>query len=236
MPSQFKTPWHFDKFKQDVEGEYSKIIGIFGGDFSQEISHARSIGVQSQLYNKQQYDHAANTKSKDHVAEDKENPHGTPNATMFRKVNFDKYDGEFPIFMKIVDFMQFDSSKKLTCKMNDQYPNDQLMWHIDNLPGNPRAERVLNNPDFNYQDANKIRLLIMLEDWEPGQIVQFGNKTYTQWKAGTAFAWEWSTLPHLTWNGSWTKRPALQLTGTATEATWNIVNNGSSDLTYNINK
>lgn len=48
-------------------------------------------------------------------------------------------------------------SKKLTCKFNDQYPNDQLMWHIDNLPGNPRKERVLDNPEFNYANDDKIR-------------------------------------------------------------------------------
>ena len=30
-----------------------------------------------------------------------------------------------------------NTEKKLTQKFNDQFPNDQLMWHIDNLPGNP---------------------------------------------------------------------------------------------------
>ena len=28
MPSPFKKPWHFDKFKEDTEGEYVKIVGI----------------------------------------------------------------------------------------------------------------------------------------------------------------------------------------------------------------
>ena len=35
----------------------------------------------------------------------------------------------------------------------------------------------------------------MLEDWEPGQILQFGNKIYTQWRAGMASCWEWSHFP-----------------------------------------
>ena len=59
-----------------------------------------------------------------------------------------------------------NKDKKLTQKFNDQFPNDQLMWHIDNLPGNPK-ERVIDNPDFKYQEDDKIRFLIMLEDWEP---------------------------------------------------------------------
>ena len=66
----------------------------------------------------------------------------------------------------------------------------------------------------------------MLEDWEPGQIVQFGNKVYIQWKSGTIFTWEWNTVPHVTWNGSWTRRPALQITGTGTKGTWDLINNG----------
>jgi hypothetical protein len=234
MQSPFKTPYHFDKFKTDHEGEYSKSIGVFQGDWADEIVHARSKAMDEQKYNTQRYEHAANAKSENHTEEDKENTDGKPSAMMFRKINFDKYPGEFPLFQKIVEHLKFDTSKKLTCKFNDQYPNDQLMWHIDNLPGNPRKERVIDNPEFNYANDNKIRFLITMEDWEPGQIIQFGNRIYTQWKAGTAFTWEWSTLPHLTWNGSWTKRPCLQLTGTATPDTWNIVNEGNAETTYKI--
>ena len=234
MSSLFKTPWHFDNFKVDKEGEYVKIVGRFVGKYKEEIDLARTKRMDNQNYNEQRYDHAANKKSENHIVEDTENPDGKPEATMFRKINFDKFPGEFPIFTSITDFLQFNKEEKLTCKFNDQYPNDQLMWHIDNLPGNPRKERVIDNPDFNYQDPNKIRFLIMLEDWQPGQIVQFGSIVYTQWKAGTAIAWEWSTLPHLTWNGSWAKRACLQLTGTATEATWNIVRSGNVDTIYNV--
>ena len=152
---------------------------------------------------------------------------------MFRKINYDKYPGEFPMFTKITDMLEFDTTQKLTCKFNDQFPNDQLMWHIDNLPGNPRKERV-HTSEFKYQSPDKLRVLITLEDHEPGQVFQFGNIVYTQWKAGTIFAWEWSTLPHATWNGSWIKRPCLQITGTATNATWDIINNGSTKKEYKI--
>lgn len=234
MPSPFKKPWHFDKFRTDLEGEYVKIVGVLSGDWTDEIDLARDKGVQNQNYNEQRYEHAANVKSENHVVEDTENPYGKPDATMFRKVNYDKFPEEFPQFMKITNMLSFNKEEKLTCKFNDQYPNDQLMWHIDNLPGNPRKERVIDNPDFNYQHPDKIRFLITLEDHQPGQIFQFGNIVYTQWKAGTIFAWEWSTLPHITWNGSWHKRPCLQITGTATEQTWDLVKKGNKDTIYNI--
>jgi hypothetical protein len=234
MTSPFKTPWHFDKFRKDEEGEYAKIIGIVDGDWATEIDHARSKDFNVQNYNEQRYDHAANKKSKNHIEEDKENPDGKPASTMFRKINYDKFPGEFAKLNAITDLLQLDKDEKLTCKFNDQFPNDQLMWHIDNLPGNPRKERVIDNSEFKHSNDNKIRFLITLEDWEPGQVFQFGNRVYTQWKAGTIFTWEWSTLPHLTWNGSWTKRPCLQITGTATPATWDMVHNGSVNTIYNI--
>jgi|TARA_B110000908_G_scaffold161861_1_gene206663 hypothetical protein len=233
MPSPFKQPWHFDKFKEDQEGEYVKRIGVLQGDWKADIELARSKVFQFQNYNEQRYDHAANKKSEGHVVEDSENPDGKPEATMFRKINYDKYPGEFPMFTKITDMLEFDTTQKLTCKFNDQFPNDQLMWHIDNLPGNPRKERV-HTSEFKYQSPDKLRVLITLEDHEPGQVFQFGNIVYTQWKAGTIFAWEWSTLPHATWNGSWIKRPCLQITGTATNATWDIINNGSTKKEYKI--
>jgi hypothetical protein len=234
MTSPFKQPWHFDKFRKDAEGEYVKIVGRFIGNFEDDINKSRELGVSEQAYNEQEYGHAANPASQGHVEEDAENPYGNPSAKMFAKFNFDKKPGACPTFEKVVNFLEFNTEKKLTQKFNDQFPNHQLMWHIDNLPGNPRSERVIDNPDFKYQHPDKVRFLIMLEDWEPGQVVQFGNIVYTQWQAGTVFAWEWSTLPHATWNGSWHRRPALQLTGTATDRTWEIIANGSIDKTYHI--
>ena len=59
--------------------------------------------MQDPPHNKQDYGHAANAKSKDHVEEDKENPDGKPEAVMFRKINFDKHPGVCPTFEKIVD-------------------------------------------------------------------------------------------------------------------------------------
>ena len=234
MTSPFKIPYHFDNFKVDEEGDYSKIIGIFKGDWSEDIATARKIGTVPQRYNEQDYGHAANKKSEGHKEEDADNPNGQPEAVMFTKVNFDKHPGACPMFEKIVDFLKMDHTKKLTQKFNDQLPNNQLMIHIDNLPGMPRADRVLGNPDFKLQDPDKLRFLIMMEDWQPGQMVQFGNKIYSQWRAGTAITWEWSTLPHATWNGSWFNRGALQLTGSATPETWDIIRNGSADTIYNI--
>jgi hypothetical protein len=182
-------------------------------------------------YNKQGYSHATNAPSANHMKEDAENVDGQPDATIFKHFKFAGYEDKLPNIQAMTDFFKFNLEEKFTKKLDDQMPNDQLMWHIDNLPGHPTKEFV-HSKDFKYQEPNKIRFLIMLEDHQPGQIAQFGNIVYTQWRAGTIFTWDWSTLPHVTWNGSWYKRMALQLTGTGSKETWDIVKNGSKTTEY----
>jgi hypothetical protein len=236
MNSPFKTPWHFDNFKEDKEGEYVKIVGRFTSDWSDELTLLR--GKLSDLffakeYNTQGYNHAANAPSKNHSKEDAENSDGNPAARIFSHFKFNRYEEQLQKIQAMTDFFKFDLDKPFTKKLDDQMPNDQLMWHIDNLPGQPTKEFV-HSKDFKYQEPDKLRFLIMLEDHQPGQIAQFGNIVYTQWRAGTIFTWDWSTLPHVTWNGSWHKRMALQLTGTGSKQTWDIVKNGSKTKEYKI--
>jgi hypothetical protein len=232
----FKSPWHFDNFKKDKEGEYVKIVGQFDGDWQDEIDLLRNDFVNNfsnKAYNKQRYEHAANNASAGHVTEDKENPDGQPDATMFTAFTFNGHEDKLPSIQAMTDFFKFNMSEPFTKKLDDQMPNDQLMWHVDNLPGHPTKEFV-HSEDFKYQEPDKLRILIMLEDHQPGQIAQFGNIVYTQWKAGTIFTWEWSTLPHVTWNGSWHKRMALQLTGSGSNDTWDIIEAGNKKQLYKI--
>jgi|APSaa5957512576_1039674.scaffolds.fasta_scaffold23696_3 hypothetical protein len=238
----FKKPWHFDKFKEDKEGEYVKIVGRFIGDWDDELTLARSDDDDiarhrmTRTYNTQGYGHAANTPSDGHIKEDAQNPLGNPNAIIFRPLYY-SYDSDvyskFPKIKKMTDFFEFNEDEKFTKQLNDQFPNDQLMWHIDNFPGNPEKDVVLGDT-FNIQQEDKIRFLIMLEDHQPGQVIQFGNIVYTQWKAGTIYTWEWSTLPHITWNGSWHSRMALQLTGSGSRRTWDIAREGDKNKEYHI--
>ena len=48
--------WHFDKFREDAEGEYVKIVGRFEGDWANEIELARKR--RAKPYNEQRYEHA----------------------------------------------------------------------------------------------------------------------------------------------------------------------------------
>ena len=223
--------YHFNKWTKDKEGEFFKIIGRFDCNFTKEISLVRKTRMKTKRFNEQPYTYANNKASTIdgvyHALEDADNYAGQPDAEMFDAYRYND-DYKFPIFRKVAEWFELNKKKEQTWKFHDQKPNQQLMYHIDNLPGEPRPSRI-NSPDFKYA-KDKVRFLVFLQHWEPGQIVQFGNYVHTQWKKGEVVTWEWSTLPHATWNGSWTKRPALQITGTATANTWKKIKQGSRDL------
>ncbi len=223
--------YHFNKWTKDKEGEFFKIVGRFDCNFLKEITFVRKERLKTKRFNEQPYTYANNKASTVdgvyHALEDADNYAGQPDAEMFDAYRFND-DYKFPTFRRVAEWFELNKKKEQTWKFHDQKPNQQLMYHIDNLPGEPRPSRI-NSPDFKYA-KDKVRFLVFLQHWEPGQIVQFGNYVHTQWKKGEVVTWEWSTLPHATWNGSWTKRPALQITGTATANTWKKIKQGSRDL------
>jgi len=66
---------------------------------------------------------------------------------------------------------------------------------------------------YNINNIDKIlRSIVMLEDSQPGQLLQIENQCYTTWKSGDYFTWQGSTL-HAIYNFSKTDRYAIQVTG-----------------------
>jgi len=68
------------------------------------------------------------------------------------------------------------------------------------------------------EDQNKvIRIMVMLEDWEPGQFIMYGNKMFDRWKKGDIHKFDWMNIPHATANASLHPRPMLVITGVKTK-------------------
>jgi len=205
--------YHYDKWKEDPEGRHSKILGVLDYDLEDEIAKARSKNPKEKWYNARgiyEVYPEIKEKLKDEVG---------ANTKMFSKLELKTFE-EFPKFHLIFDLFHLVGDTKF--KFNDQLPGHILMEHVDNFPDMPDKEKVYAKEHLD----NRVRFLVMLADWEPGQMAQFGNRTYTQWKKGTVFHWEFNTTPHSTANASWIARPALQITGEATEKTWEIIKNG----------
>lgn len=84
-------------------------------------------------------------------------------------------------------------------------PGQYLPVHVD-LFGKYSAVHGLTSEEVT-------RIIIMLEDSEPGQISQVGDETIGKWSAGTWFQWD-ANDAHAFYNFSMKNRYAIQLTGT----------------------
>jgi hypothetical protein len=58
-----------------------------------------------------------------------------------------------------------------------------------------------------------VRIIVMMEDSVPGQILQIGDNSWSKWRAGDWMGWINST-EHASYNLSMSDRYAWQITGT----------------------
>lgn len=214
--------YHFEKWHVDSPNGFFKRCGRFLFDFSNEWPEANKY-VEDAPYNKQNYGHSSNKPSKGNVVEDKElrDLGGNPDQPMFRSVVWPKREKDisldnFPNMRKTFEYFELEN---YTWKYNVQYPTDNLLWHVDNLPGKPTKENVLKSD----RTSKTVRFLVFLRDWEPGQGVLFGNYFLDRWRSGDTWWFDWISVPHSTFNMSWEDRPMLQITGDPTEKTKKIL-------------
>lgn len=73
-----------------------------------------------------------------------------------------------------------------------------------------RYRQSHNNIDLNQI----IRIIVFLEDWQPGHILQIDRNMISNWLAGNFVSWRGDT-PHLAANLGITNRYTLQITGIA---------------------
>jgi len=64
-------------------------------------------------------------------------------------------------------------------------PGCSLMWHFDTY-----ATFVKYNDIKEDNVHNVCRSVVMMEDWDRGQVLQVGDKVYTHWQAGDTYTWK----------------------------------------------
>ena len=96
-----------------------------------------------------------------------------------------------------------------------QYTGMMLHLHIDSLTG-LREERT-DQASSRATDEIWGRVFVMLDEWAPGHIIQFGNTYVHPWKKGDVIWFDWSNIPHSTVNtGPW-PRSLAKVTGRITD-------------------
>jgi hypothetical protein len=113
--------------------------------------------------------------------------------------------------------------KRLRTRIHVQMPGQTFIQHIDKL--------WHRNP----ADPTKVlRIMVALRDYEPGQIITYGNAVYTRWRAGDVSTFDTLNVPHASVNLSRTPRPFLIITGVRTEETDEILSKSNERTLHNV--
>jgi len=108
-------------------------------------------------------------------------------------------------FNKILLWFGMDNAKM---RLHVQRPGQVWNLHLDKLE------------KWNPADPSQVmRVMIALNDWEPGHFFSYGNYVHTGWRAGDVTTFDWQNIPHSTANAGHGPRVTLQLTGVVTDRT-----------------
>lgn len=125
-------------------------------------------------------------------------------------------------FEKIAEMFHLDYPKVI--RFDVQHPGQMFYYHIDNFGALLKGKRGDYDrfADCDIDQRKMIRMIIFLDDQQPGHTWQQGNH-YLSWKKGDCFTWPWRDIPHGTANFGHTPRPTLNITGAATERTYEVL-------------
>jgi len=128
-----------------------------------------------------------------------------PKMTIYRGL---KDFSKCPTLQRMTDFFCLEPVKS---KLHIQFTGEVLNMHIDKLY------------DLDADPNNVIRVMVMLQDWEPGQFLMYGNQQFDRWRSGDIHTFDWQNLPHATANASNKPRPMLVITGVKSDKTNNLL-------------
>ena len=198
-----RTNYHFDAFKNDPAYDSMRYIGKFEGDWQQElqqtIDNSKAITWRTR--------NPIDGTSKDIEAEELDLERtGAGKDLVVTNLEYEL----LPVFQRMTDALHLSSGdkKKVQSRAHIQFPGQVWNIHIDKL-----EKWQMDNPHSVY------RFMIMLNDWEPGHFIQYGNFVHTHYRAGEIYSFDWYNTPHCTANAGRGPRCTLLVTGVATEAT-----------------
>ena len=198
-----RTSYHFDPFKNDPAYDAMRYAGRFEGDWSRELSDAIATSNEITWRNRNPIDGT----SKDIESEEYDLVRSGADAEM--PLTNLEYNIA-PVFQRMTDALAMtgEDKKSIQSRIHVQHPGQVWNLHIDKLE------------KWNKQDPHSVyRFMIMLNDWEPGHFISYGNFVHTGYKAGEIYSFDWYNVPHCTANAGHGPRCTLLVTGVASDAT-----------------
>ncbi len=217
------STYHFDPFVKEKEGDYFEKIGRYIGNWSQELNliYEKSKELTwKELSASGQHPGFKSGKSITIEQETKDSKDWGLENNSYTQLVLQDFVMSFPIFKSMVDYWEL---KNFAVRAQTQLPGQCYIRHIDKL--------WHRNPI----DPFKItRLIINLEDYEQGQMIQYGNAYYSQWRAGDIHIFDHWNVPHCTANLSNRPRTILVITGIRTENTDEKLKLATADSEYHV--
>ena len=197
-----RTNYHFDAFKNDPAYDSMRYIGKFVGDWSDALQ--RTIEKSSEITWRTRNPIDNPNGSEDIEAEELDLIKSNAPADL-TLTNLD-YQIE-PVFQKMTDALHLlpGGNRDVQRRVHVQFPGQVWNLHIDKLEKWHKSE-----PEKVY------RFMVMLNDWEPGHFIQYGNFIHTHYRAGEIYSFDWYNTPHCTANAGRGPRCTLLITGVAT--------------------
>lgn len=193
-----KSAYHFDNWTTDHRWDTVVGVGKFMGDWSVEVAEviktAKPVTWRTRSETGQPNKHV-----------DKEE-YDLIGAGMSADTEISNLEYKLePVFREMCDLIGLSDRMD---RVHVQWPGQVFTKHIDKL------EKM--NPEH---PEKVMRIMVMLTDWDQGHFNQYGNYTYSHWKAGDIHTFDWKNVPHSSANASLTPRVSLLTTGTVTDKT-----------------
>ena len=199
-----RSNYHFNKWHTDTD--CVKHLGKFTGGWQTELQEVINDAKPLNWSNRREGTGRENTNINVEAEENDLKMAGAdPKMTIYRGL---KDFTKCPTLQKMTDYFALESVRS---KLHIQFTGEVLNMHIDKLY------------DLDADPKNVIRIMIMLQDWEPGQFIMYGNEQFDRWKTGDIHTFDWQNTPHATANASNRPRPMLVVTGVKTEETSKIL-------------
>lgn len=210
--------YHFDNNKIDHRFDTCNVLGRFEGDWADELADMIATCKPLTFNSRGHADYVTYDPPKSHNNA-RQGSHEHSEAEFFEKIGFDGYydydiinkvnPTGYKTMEKMIELFKFDRPRQATIHI--QTTGQCFPWHLDIFQ---------NRGEFIGQEKSKImRVQIMLNDWQPGQWLGFGNYTYTGWKAGDFHTFDLDNVPHYTANAAYQPRAMLMVTGMRTPET-----------------
>jgi hypothetical protein len=210
-----RSNYHFDNFRLDPEQDKVTFLGNIDPFWQDELDSAmklaqpktwRTRGKEGNERSSEEYDQEDYDLEQFGYGKD----HIVSDLTWEVPETFKRLQLRFAM----------DNSKM---RLHVQRPGQVWNLHLDKLE------------KWNPEDPSKVmRVMIPLNNYEPGHFFSYGNYVHTQWHAGDVYTFDWQNIPHSTANAGHVPRITLQLTGVVTDQTREFLRQLRSRSPYQI--